>query len=158
MMNGPRDFFEQMVKPAFDDWQKDLLSERKMRTVTIFLDSMADWMFHHQNLEATYRERGPSKYRDQLALAQPAFGLIRDTADCTKHVRLTRKTAASNEAALQKLFQYKSFDEVVDFDSLDDVNTTSVWIVDDGQSYWFLRREIEKVMAMWENLLLTMPA
>ena len=128
-----------------------------MRTVTIFLDSMADWMFHHRNLEAIFGKRGQSKYRDQLALSKPAFGLIRDTADCTKHVRLTRKTALSKDVALQKLFQYRSFDEVVDFDSLDDVDTTSVWIVDDGQSYWFLRREIEKVMVMWENELLTMP-
>lgn len=149
-MNGPREFLKEMIEPSRKDWQKDPLSERKIRTVTIFLDSMADWMFVSCGLEKTYGQKGSWKYRDHLAQATPAFSVVRDTADSTKHLALWRKSATSTNASMQRLLQYGSLDEVVDVDSLDDWDSTSVWIVEDGNSFWFLRRQIERVIEMWE--------
>lgn len=77
-MNGPREFLKEMIEPSRKDWQKDPLSERKIRTVTIFLDSMADWMFVSCGLEKTYGQKGSWKYRDHLAQATPAFSVVRD--------------------------------------------------------------------------------
>lgn len=142
-----------MVKPAYDDWQNDRLSERNIRTLTIHLDSMAEWMFRGCGMEQTYGQGKVGHYRNDLARETPAFRFVRDTADCSKHAELDRPSAISKKACFQRLFQYDTFDEVANVDSLDDWDSTSTWVIECGDYHQFLGQQIDAVMQMWESKL-----
>ena len=82
-MNMPRDFFENNVKPSYQNWRNEPLEEYRVRALFGFANDMAEWMFHHLALEKVYQDRGPAQYRDALAEECPDFGLLRDIADGT---------------------------------------------------------------------------
>jgi hypothetical protein len=141
-----------MVRAAYEEWQEDILCERKMRTVAIFMDSMADWMFVHCGLESQYGKdrQGPRKYRDHLANNTPAFQLVQDVADCTKHVILGRPYAKSNKASLQRLHKYARVSQVERMSELSSVSQLSEWVIEDKEGARSpIRPLFEEVKQMW---------
>ena len=46
-MSNPRDFFEKMVKPPYEDWLSDPLTEWKAKTATSNADTLAERIFRY---------------------------------------------------------------------------------------------------------------
>jgi len=100
----PRQFFNNHVKPNYEEWLTDPLNERRAKNAVADANNMTARVFHY------WRDRDPTKvynttseraYRDALAARECRdFGLLRDVADTHKHVHLdrpTRRVTRSNQ-------------------------------------------------------------
>jgi hypothetical protein len=155
-MNTPREFFEKTVEPSYQDWRNEPLVEHRARALFGFANDMAERMFHHLALEKVYRDRGPAQYRDALAEECPDFGLLRDIADGTKHVRLTRasrKISNAEQTGRGALIWGKTGDKFEDaaytFEESGDLLITTT---DSGEQRSLISIA-NNVMSMWKRLL-----
>jgi hypothetical protein len=90
----PRKFFDQHVRPNYEEWLHDPLNERRAKNAVGDANSMAARVVHY------WRDRDPSqiygaqsegRYRDELAARECAdFALVHDVAEAYKHVELSR--------------------------------------------------------------------
>lgn len=90
------DFFKVHVVPAYDDWRKMPSDIRLAKNLATALNNLAEhyWKLNHQDYpDKVSSTSNPKEYRDELAIKLPGFGLIRDVADCVKHLEINRNTA-----------------------------------------------------------------
>ena len=94
MSNNPRDFFENIVKPSYDAWLADPLTEWKAKAPTSNADTMAERVFRYWNnkdLSQIAGARTPRQYRTHLRQNVCAdFGLVWDVHDGYKHMTRNR--------------------------------------------------------------------
>jgi hypothetical protein len=94
--NGPRNFFEQHVRPNYEEWRQEPLNERRAKNAVSDANNMAARVFHYWNgrdQSQIYGARREGDYRDELAAREcPDFALVRDVAEAYKHVELSRPT------------------------------------------------------------------
>ncbi len=80
-MNMPRDFFETIVRLAYQDWRAEPLAQHRAKAAFGFADAMAERMYIHLGLENDFPR--PAQYRDARTKECPDFGLLRDISDGT---------------------------------------------------------------------------
>ena len=92
--SSPRDFFDNFVKPAFEDWAMGPPEERKAKQAISELNNMAARVFHFWNSKDSakiYPATKEGEYRELLACRECSdFGLVRDVADNHKHMEIGR--------------------------------------------------------------------
>ena len=143
--------FNVMVTPAFDDWQKNLASERHARAVTESLNNVAEWVFHHLSKEGHSK---PEKFRAAMADAHPEFRIVVDVANGTKHVELTDSRRTVTRADQTGIDKYDTVGDVKNVGGIVKFSELTAWFVnlDDG-SREDLYDAVVKCISMWENFL-----
>lgn len=88
-------FFDQHVKPNYEDWLASPLNERLAKNAVAEANNMAARAYHYwqtQKPDHIYGARDESRYRDELAKREcPDFALLRDVAEAHKHFHLSRQ-------------------------------------------------------------------
>ncbi len=90
-MTAPRIFFETMVRPPYDTWLADPLTEWKAKAAVANADTMAERTFHYWDTIDSTKIAGAQSardYRDHLRARCPDFGLVWDIHDGHKHYKL----------------------------------------------------------------------
>ena len=155
-METPRDFFETKAKPSYWDWRDEPLAEHRALALFGFANDMAEQMFHHLALEKKYGKRGQGQYRDELTRSHPDFGLLRDIADGTKHVRLdrgNRKISSADKTGRGALTWEKLGDTWEDADyTWEETGDLLITTTDSGKQRSLISIA-NNVMSMWEHLL-----
>jgi hypothetical protein len=149
----PRQFFEQHVRPNYDEWQQDPLNERRAKNAVGDANNMAARVFHHwqgRDPNHIYGARSEGEYRSELAARECAdFALVHDIADAYKHVELSRPsrhvTRYNQTAAEPTRWNTVRWNEAP-------WNGQLVVTLDDGTRRP-LRDIMRNVIAMWERLL-----
>ena len=155
-MSMPRDFFEKVVKPSYQDWRNEPLAEHRAKALFGFANDMAERIYHHFALEKKYGKHGEGRYRDELGRTDPDFGLLRDIADGTKHIQLgrtNRKISSANQTGRGVLTWDKLGDKWEDaaytFEESGDLLMTTL---DNGEQRSLISI-VNNVISMWERLL-----
>lgn len=86
----PNHFFRTYVTPAYDSWQNSPQDIRLAKTLALELNNIAE---RYWKLKCTTSFESAGKYRDDLSRILPEFALIRDVAECHKHLELGRRSA-----------------------------------------------------------------
>ena len=90
----PRKFFEQHVRPNYEEWLRQPLNERLAKNAVQDANNMAAHAFRYWNDRdptKVYGARKEGQYRNELAKREcPDFAWVRDVAEAHKHVVLTR--------------------------------------------------------------------
>ena len=83
-VHSPEWFLAEIVQPTVDEFLRSPDPDRVRRAMlaALTVSSLAD------HIGVAQRSRSPREFRDELAEECPAFALVRDVADATKHVRL----------------------------------------------------------------------
>lgn len=154
----PRKFFEEYVKPAYEEWEKDRLEMRLAMSVFQEANNVADYMYNYwksRDPSKVYGTSSPGRYRDELARTEcGAFGLLRDIAEGHKHVELSRdsrKVTRADQKGKQTLgggYSSAPFSTVPYSGS----HSYLIVVTDDGKEM-ALTEIIRPVMQMWERLL-----
>jgi hypothetical protein len=92
-MSIPREFFEEIVKPAVALWGSDKTSVHLAVHALAQIDILAEEIFRHQSGTGTPPEESAAKYRKYLRDQSADLGLAWDAHDSHKHGPLTRHTA-----------------------------------------------------------------
>lgn len=141
-----------MIIAAYEDWKSDIACERKARNVDISIDSMADWVYKLSNISETIGS--PSTYRKTLVKKCPAFGIVRDVADCSKHLKLDRPDARVKHSSQLFSIRHQTFDDMKNFDAEDNLDELSVLVVDGvSEDDRYFRINVEASIKMWEREL-----
>ena len=149
----PRKFFEQHVRPSYEEWLRDPANERLAKIAAQAANDMAAHVLHYwQGLDRSkvYGAKKEGAYRDELASRECAdFALVRDVAEAHKHVKLERRsrliTGYDQTAVKDTVYEEGVFEEGV-FEG--EVLVT----LDDGTSRP-LAEIMGNVIAMWTRLL-----
>ncbi|HEX3884073.1 MAG TPA: hypothetical protein VHW66_15550 [Stellaceae bacterium] len=92
-MSTPRDFFEKIVKPSYQDWLSTPLAEHRAKAAASSADTMAERTFVYWKGRDRAQIAGattPRQYRDHLRAHYADFGLVWDIHDGHKHFTLGR--------------------------------------------------------------------
>lgn len=151
----PRDFFETMVKPPYQAWLADPLTEWKAKAAVQAADILAERVFvfwHARDASKIHGASSVRKYREHLRdNVCPDFGLVWDIHDGHKHVEITRKgrsVSTATQTGVGRLgFGQGRFGEGT-FGGGDQM----VVELDDGTKR-AVSAVIANVMAMWETEL-----
>jgi hypothetical protein len=93
----PRKFFEQHVRPNYEEWLRDPLDERRAKNAVSDANNMAARVLHYWQDRDRSKVYGcgaedETQYRDELVKREcPDFAWVRDVAEAYKHVVLTRR-------------------------------------------------------------------
>jgi hypothetical protein len=147
-MPKPRDFFEKIVKPSYEDWLSDPLSEWKAKAAASNADTLAERVFSYWSKRDSTQLAGAksaSKYRSHLREnVCPDFGLVWDVHYGHKHVtigRANRQVSTSEQTGVGKMgWGEGPFGEGVYGGG-----------VDDGQCHHFVRRKGFAGGSRWQN-------
>jgi hypothetical protein len=154
----PRKFFEQHLRPSYEEWLRDPANERLARIAVQAVNDMAAHVLHYwQHLDRSQvydcGAEDETRYRDELVKREcPDFAWARDVAEAYKHVVLTRRpetrivtrfdqTAVEGAVFEEDVFEKGIFDE-------GEIRVTR----DDGTSRP-LAEVMQNVIEMWERLL-----
>ena len=155
--SSPRDFFDNIVKPTFENWVMDPVEEWKAKQAISELNNMAARVFHFwksKDSSKIYSATNEGEYREQLASMECLdFALVRDVADNHKHVEIGRRSRRVSRSDQTKRVTVQggtlgSFVLGSDVLGGDEIVTT----LDDGTKRSLLELA-NNVMAMWERLL-----
>lgn len=157
-MPNPRDFFERIVRPSYEEWLSDPLSEWKAKAAVANADTMAERLFaywHSRDPGQVAGATSASKYRSYLRESVCSdFGLVWDVHDGHKHMTLSRanrEVSTSDQTGVGRMgFGEGGFGEG-DYGGDDQI----VIQLDDG-SKRVLSAVMLAVMKMWETTLATM--
>ncbi len=90
----PRAFFEDHVRPNYEEWMAQPLDQRLAKNAVADANNMAARVYHHwENVDRAkvHGVNHEGQYRDALVAKEcEDFGLVRDVADAYKHVVLDR--------------------------------------------------------------------
>jgi len=130
-----------------DEYLRKPLSARRAVVCAMLGWHIVEWLF----TEAAARGLTPDlrQLRDKVIAECPALARIRDVADGTKHVRLSRKTAIQKAEHHQGAFS-AGFSRGFDVSALQ-------LIVEDGSLYYF-DDDLKIARQYWRALLRTYPA
>lgn len=155
MSTTPRDFFKNMVRPAYTEWLADPLAEWKAKAAVSNADTLAERLFHYWHPLDPAQIGGAasaSQYRTYLRTKVCAdFGLVQDIHDGHKHFVLDRRnrevTKSSQTGVGQMGFGEGGFGEGT-------FGGTDQMIVElDTGTKRALSAVMSNVMTMWENEL-----
>ena len=154
-MSTPREFFDKMLKPAYEAWLSDPLSEWKAKAAVSNADTMAERTFNYWEKRDRAKVAGAklaSQYRTHLRVNICGdFGLIWDIHDGHKHTMLSRanrQVTTSDQTGIAQLgWGQGGYGEGV-YGGGDQI----VVQLDDG-SKRALSAVMLNVMAMWEKVL-----
>jgi hypothetical protein len=157
-MSNPRDFFENSVKPSYQTWLSDPLTEWKAKTAISNADIMAERIWKYWIEKDQTRLAGAktaSRYRIYLREnVCPDFGLVWDLHDGHKHVTLDRAnrqvTSAAQTGVARMGYGQGGYGQGI-YGGSDQI----VIDLDDG-SKRFLSEVMQNVMEMWSKLLADM--
>jgi hypothetical protein len=161
MTTTPREFFDNNVRPAYEAWQAEPLSEWKMNAAVAMLNNMAAWVFVHwcpygspTNKLAVYRAKNEGDYRTALARHEcQDFALVRDIADGHKHVILGRPNRQVTRADQTATERYGG-EFLEEFTEDFNIGTYQfVVTLDDGVTKLPVKDIAQTVFEMWERLL-----
>jgi hypothetical protein len=157
-MRTPREFYETQVKPAYEAWLADPLTEWKAKAAVANADTLAERVFVYwraRDLTQVAGTKSPRRYRAYLtANVSEDFGLVRDIHDGHKHAVLDRAdrrvTTSDQTGVAQMAWGEGAFGEGV-FGGGDQI----VVRLDNG-SKRVLSAIMKNVMTEWEKLLVKM--
>ncbi len=151
----PRSFFDNHVKPNYDEWLAHPLSEWRAKNAIAEANNMAERMFHYwrdRYRTKVYLASGPACYRRALvANCCPDFQLVWDIADGHKHVELERKprkVSAANQTGVGTLGYGEAGYGEGTYGGVEQLIVT----LDDGTKRP-LSAIMKNVMAMWKCVL-----
>lgn len=149
-----RNFFETMVLPAYRDFLDDPLAQHKAKASVIYLNDLAERVFHYLGMDAQFPGRlGPGNYRSFLAEQCPDIGLIRDIADGQRHYRIERSNRRVSSAE-QSNIRSLTLDEVEDFDAIMDFDDIKEIMVElDNGAFRSLRGIVTNSIEYWTSEL-----
>jgi hypothetical protein len=157
-MPNPRDFFENIVRPSYEAWRVDRLSEWKAKAATSNADTMAERVFVYWNDRdptRVVRARNAREYRTHLRTNICSdFGLVWDVHDGHKHAILNRSNRQVTRAG-QTRVRHMTYGQVVYNEGAYGGDVQIVIQLDNGSSR-ALPLVMQNVMAMWEKLLIDM--
>jgi hypothetical protein len=146
-------FFEQHVKPTYEDWKAHPFEEWRAKSAVGELNNMAERVFHHWRGVDRMKLHGAvtaHHYREEIASRECSdFALIRDVADAHKHLELdrtSRRITRSDQTGVGRVGWGEALGESLGGD--DEI----VIVLDDG-SKRSLRGVAKNVYMMWERLL-----
>lgn len=90
---SPRSFFEDIVKPSYQDWLTEPLREHRAKSAVSQADNMAERMFVYfrENPIKVYNAARVYEYRKALVVNEcEDFQIVWDIHDAHKHFRLNR--------------------------------------------------------------------
>jgi hypothetical protein len=155
--SSPRKFFEQHVRPSYDDWLRHPANERLARIAVQAVNDMAAHVLHYwQDVDRSqvygWTTEREARYRNDLAQREcPDFAWVRDVAEAYKHVELawhseTRIVTRFDQTAVKDtLWDEAEWDEAA---WNEEIRVTR----DDGTSR-SLDDIMRNVIEMWERLL-----
>lgn len=94
------EFMDDIVAPTIKEYMEDMGSVRRGKLAAIVLTSLGDYFVHFRfrfcnvAVQNAKRREKVSTHLDDWSARCRDFGLVRDIADATKHVRLNRETAS----------------------------------------------------------------
>ncbi len=95
--NGIDSFLNDIVHPTVEEFLRESSSVRRAMLACLTVSSLPDHIHHWcPELRAG---RAIRQFREHLARHSRSFALVRDVADATKHVRLTRPSASVDDIA-----------------------------------------------------------
>ncbi len=144
-LSDPKNFFQVLIASSYEDWKQDLRSEHKLRSLCVFMDSLAE-------IIVVRNGKNKKKYKDNLVNNCPAFRLVWDVADSTKHSNLNRPNARFKRIGQLYEKQFDTVDEFPIWDEMTDFDSGSMWFIqdDNGKSEKVIE-SIEAVYKMWEK-------
>lgn len=151
----PRNFYDNHVRPNYDDWLANPLDERLAKNAVAEANNMAARVFRHWRCldpAQLYGAAREGEYRKELAVREcPDFALLRDVAEAHKHVvldRCPRQVTRSDQTEPEPhVYRGPSY-----YGSAVYGGSQLVVTLDDGTKYP-LSEIMQNVMAMWERLL-----
>ncbi len=154
----PRNFFENHVKPDYEEWLADPLDERHAKNAVSDANIMAERVFHYwkdHDPTKVYSAKEATPYRKTLVAKECGdFQLVWDVADGHKHVELDREprqVTRKDQTGVGTLGQGEAkYGEGVYGGAKQLVVT-----LDDGTKRP-LSAIMKNVMAMWERILAEM--
>jgi len=156
-MTTSRDFFENMVKPPYQAWLSDPLTEWKAKTAASNADTVAERTFFYWDGRDQTQIAGAAsarQYKNYLRGICPDFGLVWDVHDGHKHFKLDRPnreiTSATQTGVSRMRYGEGDFGEGA-YGGANQI----VIDLDDG-SKRTLVGVMQAVMVMWEHQLALM--
>lgn len=151
----PRQFFENHLKPNYDEWMASPLDDRRAKNAVGDANNMAARVFHYWNTRdpaQIYNATSEGSYRNELVSNECTdFGLIRDVAEAYKHVELNRSsrqlTRTEQTRAEPHVYGGASYYGAAHYGG-----NQLVVMLDDGTKRP-LAMIMQNVMEMWEELL-----
>lgn len=154
-MSLPREFFNEIVKPSYEAWLSDPLSEWKAKAAVSNADTLAERLFvYWRTLDSSQiaGSTSASKYRSHLRQNVCSdFGLIWDVHDGHKHAvlnRANRQVTASHQTGVARMGYGEGGYGEGNYSGTDQI----VVELDDG-SKRPLSAIIQNVMTKWEEIL-----
>ncbi len=151
----PRTFFEQHVRPTYEEWLRHSLDERLAKSAAQEANNMAAYVLQYwQDLDRSqvygFTAKEETRYRNALADRECSdFALARDVAEAHKHRELTREprliTRYDQTAARETEWDEAEWDKAPWDGEL-------IVTLDDGTSRP-LAEIMKNVIEMWERLL-----
>jgi|SRR6516164_3081181 hypothetical protein len=92
-LTKPSELFQQKIEPAFADYARDSLSERRANDLARALDHHADWTFEYYKQIDPSRLEGATdvkKFRRNLISQCPDLAIMNDLSDADHHRFLDR--------------------------------------------------------------------
>ena len=147
----PRKFFEQYVRPSYDDWMNNPLDIRLAKNAVSEANNMAERMFSRSGFG------NPRSYRDHLSGQCEEFSFVWDIADAHKHVELGRgPRKITRDSQTNKIYQGywpKGWFPKGWFPKGWWFEKEELVVVLDSGKRMPLLRILPKVIEMWEELL-----
>jgi hypothetical protein len=157
-IESPRYFFEKIVRPSYEAWLPDSLSEWKAKAAASNANIMAERMFvfwFEQDPSMVAVAKSAYEYRTYLRQNFPDFGLVWDVDDGHKHMTIDRKprqvTSATQTGIAKMGWGEGGWGEGL-FGGGD-----QIIIQLDDHSKRALSAVMKNVMAMWEAICSGMP-
>jgi hypothetical protein len=99
---SPRQYLEEVVKTNMAELSADYPDFRNAYNAVHAVDALAAHIYHAAGGNCRTGADDDTAYREQLAIAEPEFGLVRDLAKALKHVALIRgKPSVTSAARIQ---------------------------------------------------------
>lgn len=98
----PRKFFDQHVRPNYDEWLSEPLDERRAKNAVADVNNIAARVYHHwkdTDRAQVFNANSEGEYRNAIAAREcEDFALVRDVADAHKHLSLDRPSRRVSRA------------------------------------------------------------
>lgn len=151
----PRAFFEEHVRPNFNEWVASPLNQRLAKNAVADANNMAARMFHYlagKYPEMLHGARNEGEYRSWIVTNEcDDFALARDIADAHKHFeldRISRRITRSTQTDISQL----GWGEGRYGEGTFGGSSQLVVTLDDGTKRP-LTAIMKNVITMWERLL-----
>jgi hypothetical protein len=149
--NNPRQFLDEFVIPAVEEWKLEPLSVRKAVIAISQIDILADQVVVHRNPGADGDQLRDLQSNARKAEKDPTLRLIRDVHDTHKHGPLGRDSATIKTGARPKKKQIGGAFQAGAFQpNAFQVGKPALVIVQDNGDEHLVEDVITRAMTHWE--------